>query len=325
MNKIILKNKNKYGNIKLAKGLDLDKFKTKKSKLKFTGISINQYRNVLFSLDKGDAYFKTYSSSLFFDLKKQRIVNEQICYELEKQLGIPCVEYEPAYNRYDMGLVSYKINNKYEKIIPAYKLVKEREVYLDKLLSKLKQVQKKYNFNINNIMSDLYKIMIFDIITVQCDRHSANVLFLYNKKQKELKVCPLMDNELSFAISLLYQNTEREKINSNIYWDDIEKNLQFFSRIRANSRIIYRISFREEIQDVVVLAKNNKELKKILISTIKNINIDNAINNLLEKGYKIDKSYVNYIKEIVNMTTCMIKEEMKVQHVTEFEENKIML
>ena len=45
---------------------------------------------------------------------------------------------------------------------------------------------------------DIYRIAVFDTITMQTDRHINNIFFLIDKKTKEVKVAPLIDNEFAF-------------------------------------------------------------------------------------------------------------------------------
>lgn len=321
-NKIMLKNREKFTNIKLATGIDLKSFTFKINKNSIGGISLNRYKNVTFLLKKGTAFFKTYTSDMYYELKNNRIINECICYELAKQMGLNCAEYEPAHNNDDVGLVSYKINGDKEEIISAFQLLKKDYVTLKDVNYYFENNPKYKNFDKEQIILDLYKIMVFDLITLQCDRHSDNVHFVYNKKDKTLKVSPVMDNEMAFAISFIDTLVECGKVATDVSWDDIEGSLKYFPRIKVDINLEEGINFNNEIKDMVFFAKINKKLKDILISALKNINVENAIENVNKKGFEIDDCYKNYMIKIVNLTKYLIKEEIKKQFDKNNQQNK---
>lgn len=54
---------------------------------------------------------------------------------------------------------------------------------------------------IQTIMNNLVDIFIFDLLTLQGDRHPANFSFIFNKEKKEFKVAPLYDNSNIFRLN----------------------------------------------------------------------------------------------------------------------------
>ena len=78
--KTILKNTEKYSNIKLAKGLLLDDSKTIK-RAGECGVSTGKYGLRWFCLPKGKAIFKTYDGIFCFDIRQNRI-------DIANELGI---------------------------------------------------------------------------------------------------------------------------------------------------------------------------------------------------------------------------------------------
>ena len=108
----LLKNIKKYNRIRLAKGLILDSFGTKVRQGTY-GVSSSRHGDTWYMLNKGRAIFKTYKSDLtegFFDsVQKLRMVNELICYELSKQVGVLCAEYELANYKGEQGIVTYDV------------------------------------------------------------------------------------------------------------------------------------------------------------------------------------------------------------------------
>lgn len=293
--------KNRYNDIKLAKGLYLDNV-AKTDRNGELGISTILTGSKWFILPKGRAIFKSYDGSFYQYIKDLRIANELLCQELAKQLNIDCAEYQPAIYENKKGLVSYDVTKNGEELLNGnylFALSKSNQNYpindFNSYITSLKSLkQQGYNFDLKQQIVNLYKIAVFDSLTAQSDRHISNVFFIVNKKEKTLKVAPLIDNEFAFNIenesATLYYNYYVKK-------SDINKNL---NRIHKQLEIndlssTFHNKYDANLQNIVNLAKNNPTLKQVLDDMLSKYNLKDAIDSLEKQGTTISQSYKEYI------------------------------
>ena len=213
MKKGVLKNEYKYTeHLKLAKGLIIDQASTEHRDNLDVGISSRNFGKNWYILPKGKAIFKTYDSyKKFENIKQIRIINELLCYELAKQVNIPCAEYELATNNNVTGLVTYKITNDNEILVKGqdFLLFANGEAHNDMIsYSRACKYYKELGFKIDRkkIMLDLYKIAVFDALTLQTDRHMNNICFIKNTKDDTIRVSPIIDNELAFLADVCFEH-----------------------------------------------------------------------------------------------------------------------
>lgn len=310
--KAILKNTEKYANIKLAKGLLLDETKTVRRGGE-SGVSTKKYGKVWFCLPKGRAIFKTYDDIFCFDIRQNRIINELICKELCNLVGIRCPEIEPASKNGVEGVVSYNVVKSGEELINAMKLGKiahfndfsnslEDYAYIADELPIYG-----YNVDKRKFVEDIYKICIFDFITMQTDRHEGNLFFIKNKSTKEISVAPLIDNEFAFYGKKLITYIDKRFIDMN---SDIKEQYRKFANyitVKTN----FGSNFETQATEIVTLAKNDKNFNKILKNIIKNFDINKAIENVEKMGYEISPEYKEYLATIIEYSTEYLIEKYK--------------
>lgn len=303
----VLKNTAKYKNIKLARGLILDLQKTK-NRFGRTGISTKTYGKRWFCLEKGKAIFKTYDGKYYLEIRNNRIINEFICNEMLKQVGILAPHIEPASLKDISGLVTYNISSKSQKLISAANLLKKagfasKNNNLKTYKTAMEVLKKKgYSVDIEKEMVNLYKIAIFDVITMQTDRHANNLYFLLDKKTKRITVAPLIDNEFAFFGQGLPKIIERGSIDIKRVMMPAYAKFAKTIGIYGNDNIYYN----EPETDVVIYSINNKKNTQVLKEVIKNIDPQKAINNVRKLGYEIPKEYEFYIVRIINTTKEII-------------------
>ncbi len=310
--KTILKNTEKYSNIKLAKGLLLDDSKTIK-RAGECGVSTGKYGLRWFCLPKGKAIFKTYDGIFCFDIRQNRIINELVCKELCNQVGIECPEIEPASKNGVEGIVSYNVAKNGKKLINAIRLgnmahfnsfsnsIEDYAYMVDELEA--------YGYKIDKqkFVEDMYKICIFDFITMQTDRHECNMFFIKYPKTREITVAPLIDNEFAFCGKKLISYISKRYINID---EDIKKTYQMFANhmtVKSN----FGSDFDTMATEIVNLAKNDKNFDKILKNIIDKLDIKNAIKNVEKMGYEISPEYKEYLAEIVECSTKYILNKYK--------------
>ena len=306
----ILKNTNKYTSIKLASGINLDNTKTTTKQTNsryhhYKGISSGLYYNKWFNLKKGKAIFKTFETQE--QTKNNRIVNELICQELAKQVGLSCAEYELANLDGETGLVSYNVAKNNKKLINGVELCFYAGLkYCNNCIYEYKEAakifaQKNSDVNVRQIVLDLYKIAVFDCLTMQTDRHDKNLFFITDSKHN-LKVAPLIDNELAFKGNMLYYYTILKSISKeNIM--DIELECDNVLYIKEQNSM----SYANYVKEVVSFAKKNKAAKEVLDFYLTNLNIKKAIESVENKGVEINDGYKEYLVKLFNLA----KSEMK--------------
>ena len=119
--KAVIKNIKKYNDIRLARGLKLNEVPTTVRNGN-NGISTEKFGRSWYMLPKGRAIFKTYgdTDNFFNSIRNLRLVNELLCYELAKQMNVPCAEYELASKGLNKGIVTYDVAKEGEKIVNLY-------------------------------------------------------------------------------------------------------------------------------------------------------------------------------------------------------------
>ena len=313
-----LKNLEKYNNIKLSKGVFLDNADISYSDSFESGVSSSDFGGYWYMLPKGRAIFKTYSGGdELGNIKNIRITNELLCYELSKQLGIRCAEYELASYYGEQGVVSYDVSGVNEKLVSSGQIFDKYNLSSNNAFKFYVTAQKKleelgYMFDKEKMLLDLYKITLFDILTVQSDRHRSNVFMLINKKADTVKVAPLIDNE--FAFNGLYFDTmlldgdtiTEETFKSKTY--SISKALLIDEESFFEDNMLFA-----NIKHVVNLAKQNPKMAEIFKNFVSNYNIQAAIDTLEQKGVTINQYYKDYLLMTEKFIKKMLKKELSNQ------------
>ena len=321
---MIIKNLDKYKDIKLAKGIYLDNIQTLKRKGNI-GVSTMEFGNKWFKLSKGNAIFKSFDKKdekgkikPRDEVRQNRIVNEFICSELCKQVGIPCADIDPANYHNIVGLVSYNVANENQKLINAQTFFDKTkyEVMCENNMSNyamaidvINQKSNKQLIDKDKMLKHLFKIIVFDYLTMQTDRHIFNVFFLEDKTTHEIKVAPLLDNEFAFfsiglANGVFYSNENK----------DIDDLIYLYGKIYNRMRIRgYNENKRQDftLKDITMLAKAKPEYKAILEDMLNNIDIQKAVQNVENLGFVISNEYKQFVSDIVLGVKQKIIDEYK--------------
>ncbi len=312
----MLKNTYKYGYIKLAKGIDLGKIKTKYRFFGKIGISTEDFGKKWYCLPSGKGIFKTFTDNSYIMIRENRIINEFVCAELCKQVGIPAPKLEPATLCNISGLISYNVvQNKHQKLLTAEELFNKLNYPISNELVDFREAfnilrNKNYNIDVKKATMDIYKIAVFDTITMQTDRHINNIFFILDKKTKEVKVAPLIDNEFAF----FGQGIEKViKDKQTDIKEDIMPNYVKFARIIQTSRNMKPYEYNAPEKDIVNCALSHRGFDVILKEVLKNLDPKNAVENVRKLGYEIPVEYEEYICEIISTTKKITIEEYQKQ------------
>ena len=273
------------------------------------------FDDVWFNINGKQALYKTFD---YNGLKEFRKTNEIVCYELAKQLKIPCVEYEYAHLKKSSGVITYNVLKKNQKIISGQEILLDNEEnifsnYVSALFDYMEIY--KYNGDIYKLINQIYEIAVFDLLTFQTDRHKTNINFII-EDNKNLKLFPLFDNEYAFGTKVLeeytYFNSEKISLTTKQFlrdYNDIAVKICFSIR-NYNDYI-------ENVKSAVFLATRQKEYATFLKNTIKNLDIEKCLQTLKSKGYKFSHEQENIYKNCINLSKYIFMQEMITQKLIE--------
>lgn len=311
----ILKNVDKFNDIKLAKGLDLTFCATKDRKINWqkVGISTETFGDKWILTPKGRGLFKSFDTFYSTSTKNIRICNELLCRELCKQVGIRCAEYELAEIDGIKGLITYDFVGK-NKLVPLNHFVeinKQSECNLIGCVEAFDTyAEKGYIFDKKQAIIDLFKLIVFDTLTLQTDRHENNVNFLF-EKGKKISVATLFDNEFAFCGERLLKWVELER-SKNMTFSDIlsehvleSKIFTFDDEYVMNTKRLYN-----NLKNIAFYAKKHQTLKTTLKNMLDNINPTKAFIEIKKQGAIVNPYYQNFVTEIIQNAKDMIKNHM---------------
>ncbi len=303
-NKILLKNKGKYKTLKLAKGIDIKHLKKIKRYNYTEGISTIGYGDTWFVTKYGKGLFKSYKHYDFNVSKDLRIISELLYNEVAKQVGVKVAEYKPANINKDVGLISIDVAKNGEKLIELSELF-GKDLVIDNFETfyrALSVYRVDYNFNEKEIYFDLFKMMILDELTFQEDRHNSNIHFLLTK-DNTIKLSPIIDNEFAFGVKTInkFHNFGSEQMRTQ----DFLKTHAGYMMFPVYDRTTYLstdVRYKENLKHLLQMSYGRKEYEEFVIKCLNNINIESAINNVEQLGYKISADYKKYLKDITDLS-----------------------
>ena len=312
-NKVLLKHTErcteKYGVLKLAKGVDLSTFNKKLSIKPHIGVSVNDYRHYWFvdSNTKERGVFKAYSNRdvLFGGMQNIRIANEMLCCELGKQIGVSVANYKPAHIYEDVGTISYDVTERKEVLVNACDFLGLKyDIDIENLALTLKQFcdEKNYSCDMHRMIFDLYKMLVFDTLTFQEDRHGRNIHFLINKKTKQVRLSPLIDNEFAFGGKLLLDYLSpcspiKTDMDTFKFLEKHSENIFMFLK-SDEKQIGAKKMYKSIVESLVKFSKKSKDFEVFLDNAIQNFDIKSAIQNVEAQGYSISDNYKKYLTEL---------------------------
>ena len=303
----MIKNAWKFNDIKLAKGLDMKTFKFSRIK---TDEQTEFYGYFWYNLPKGKALFKPFNRLNF---PKIRIYNEMICQQLLTDLNLPHTNYEPAHLKEDIGLVSYNFVQDNEKLITLADFMSSAHFLC---LPNLVNCQQAIDYhsaqgiyiNRSKFIQTLFAYNVFDMLTLQTDRHSLNLGVIKNSEINTMRLAPLFDNEYAFGAFTFDTTPEQTEIKQ--VYENSQKFMTFsIKQTTPNHRI------EENIKHIVLYANSNPKLMQTLQYILKNIDINKAIRNVEKLGYKAPQSYKTYLKQTLSLTKQKFKQYLAAEKV----------
>jgi len=345
---------------------EMDKYIKEKYNYNFIGYNEDFYNNyfiereseginTLFWLKDNDKKF-LFKRVNAFDLNKW---GDLIVMELAKEVGIDCAIYRPAVFNGETGFITESFLKNNEKLINAKELMdlEIKNNFSDKITNKIKKLCSQSNsrwrpdiyMSLNNyvdmieiidtniFLSDLEKerikislkkLLCFDLITLQSDRHPENYGII--KKDNGYEFSPLYDNDASFCLG---SKNILKKIEKYIYDVPRAKNyrediLEMYHNFNSafsyrdndyltgkygEKEIVINKKIRTSVDDIISLG--DYEVKFILIQMCNKLSVDNLnrIINDLENKYKckMDDNLRYYITNIYKNNLIYIKNKIK--------------
>lgn len=311
----ILKNLKKFNNIKLAKGINAQFFVTERRIVNMysVGISTETFGDKWFLTPKGRAIFKTFDSDYTGNIRNIRILNELLCKSLCDQIGLDCAEYELAHIENADGLLTYDISEG-KKLISFSKFMsiskKLSPNLFDCAVAIDKYVEKGYKINKKDIITSMYKTILFDALTMQTDRNAQNFNLLYNSKKREFTPAKLIDNEFAFCGELLSSWIEND-YGYNFKMHDILYEYNMTSKMLTfdDDYVASLNHLRENIENLVLYAKKHTSLMKILGDVLKKIDGKKAFEDVEKTGIAVNNDYKKFVCFIIDDVKEMILHE----------------
>ena len=144
-----------------------------------------------------DSFSFNYNNERYFFKKIKSIdqsYNELIGYELAKDFGLDAIEYDLGSYYGFIGFISKDYSRKEYRYLESYinsyygsyskrNNIHDVSIMFHDIFSEL---------DANNIMNDLYKLLMFDIIIANSDRHDRNIII----DSSTLRLGPVFDNEM---------------------------------------------------------------------------------------------------------------------------------
>ena len=285
-----------------------------------TGVSCQSYGKYWFNLPKGEALFKDFNSD--DHLKDLKLANELVVNKLCEQINLPCADYEPAKIGEVSGVVTYNILKDNEEFLEIPGEVKSLENIQDVLL----QLQNQgYNVDLDESLANAYKMILLDLLTLHIDRNSGGYKIVVNNKEKYAKFGKIMDNERCFNLPIFVTKRAFDEHIFGLFDSDKEFNVKavvndFEDRatggfLKANYlKIATEFSaYQSRIQACVRFAKSNPQMKETLFSTLSNIDINLAIEQLKAENVVLNDYYQIYTNSILEFMLNQFKNEIHKQ------------
>ncbi len=314
--KPILKNVNKFSNIKLARGINIEtlNFTSRAKKdIKNLGVSTKEYGKVWFIMPDGSkALFKTYNVFSNVKNKKLRVINELLCYNLAKQINMPCAKYEPAHIENQVGLITYNFLKDGEYTNSLFELLNVDKDLSGNIFDTLEALDSYskigYTYNKRETLKKLYMYTVFDTITLQSDRHEGNIHFVFNDNTAEIKLAPAFDNEYAFSIDLVYDMYKKYK-NTDKSIEDLRDNYSLKAKYFTvmDELRSTKMAFKNNVSNICAIAKADKEFAHILNNVINKLDVHKAFEMLEKQHYTISDEYKEYVETVVNENINVIK------------------
>lgn len=240
-------------------------------------------------------------------------ISEKIAELIAKEIKLPCAKIEIGTYHGNKGCLSYNILGKNRTMAEGISYISRKYPKYDTREEKDLESGKYYcleiildSLNTKELKDYFFKIIIFDFIIGNSDRHSNNWAIIKNSKNKE-HFAPIYDNGSSLCALI-----KESQIKDYIMGKD---KMKFMSLVDTSSKTLIRINGKDKKipthKEVVKYLHKNyyKETKgfvKLIIRKLDEEKIDDILRNIKKyisnNRYQLLKKYllekINILKEI---------------------------
>ena len=218
-------------------------------------------------------------------------IAEKLAYELAEKLNIPCAKVDLGIFEGKLGSMSYlMLDPVKEDLVHGVDYIFKKhpnyngDKFSDVITGEIYSVQMILDCtNELNVVNDLFKIIIFDCLIGNSDRHHCNWGIIVNKKTYDVRVSPMYDNGSSLACYVKLQDVENHFQDSN--------RMQSLINSKSRSRIGWKEIKKPRHFELLQYIKDEYYMETIeIVKSIK----DNL------KGEVIDQIIDEYSDEIIH-------------------------
>lgn len=219
-------------------------------------------------------------------------ISEKLASELAKTIGLECAKIEIGKYNSRIGSMSYLINTEKEILIEGISLINSKYptynpgTMYDYLKDEYYSLEMILNsINDYNLVDDFLKIMIFDFLIGNTDRHQNNWAVI--SINDNIRMCPLYDNGSSLCCYL-----EDEKIDSYLGNDKMKFNS--LVNTKSKSRVRLDKKNKKETTHLEIVKYICRHYYSSVIELVNTINI-NLTEDIIEKlVFSYDDELISY-------------------------------
>ncbi|WP_242871372.1 HipA domain-containing protein [Clostridium septicum] len=219
-------------------------------------------------------------------------ISEKLASELAKTIGLECAKIEIGKYNSRIGSMSYLINTEKEILIEGISLINSKYptynpgTMYDYLKDEYYSLEMILNsINDYNLVDDFLKIMIFDFLIGNTDRHQNNWAVI--SINDNIRMCPLYDNGSSLCCYL-----EDEKIDSYLGNDKMKFNS--LVNTKSKSRVRLDKKNKKETTHLEIVKYICRHYYSSVIELVNTINI-NLTEDIIEKlVFSYDDKLISY-------------------------------
>lgn len=234
-------------------------------------------------------------------------VSEKVAELIATKIKLPCAKIEIGTYYEEKGCLSYNILSKNKTMAEGISYISRRYKYYDVKEGKDLESGKYYCLEIIlnsldkiELKGHFYKIMIFDFIIGNSDRHSNNWAIIKKGKEKE-RLAPIYDNGSSLC-ALVKESQIKDYLSSR-------DKLKFNALVDTSSRIDGKSRRKPTHKEIIQYLHDNfydetKDFVKLIIQKLDEKAIEDILNSV--KEYISDNRY-QLIKKYLQQKIIILK------------------
>lgn len=230
---------------------------------------------------------------------------ELITAELARQAGFESARVDLIKYKGRLGIISSKVNREGEQLHSLREYIGDEEIpgdpvpeitgldfvfhnMVDHLEHSDMEKAEKYK-----LLCSLMKLMVFDVLTLNTDRHTENISFIerMNNGKKEIVLAPLYDNEFSLMLETRAEDLREYLQDTRLFYGFVDaqepKIAPKYEGIEEDMPCHY-INLIDEVTGM------DESVMEYMTSLMKRLNIEKAITSVEQKlGAPIPKVFKN--------------------------------